>query len=340
MATHREPWRGGPNDPYMGFVKIGNLPDRPEPAFLIGTPEHPVLHDVSTVLYGRPKAGKSMAVLTMIYSLVTGEPFMGYLPVRERRNVAYLTLDSGQVWETKRRVDKWGEPEVFGEVLLSGVKPSPSTEEWNRLASRLEATGIDCLFIDNLARLKGGEKRSVRNDEDMDPILQNIDILEARGITFCLVHHSGKPGEDGMPKSSPLGATTIEGWARNFVQVNAVPVKDSRPKRTRRWLELYGNDLEGERDEIPFAITDKGIILAEGYTPQQQHNRRDEVKDRRRQYGAWVAENHPTIGNKAQLGRLMAAEFGGSADTHANRLGQGTYYVSFTGTQWVANDAA
>jgi hypothetical protein len=284
----------------MGFVRVRNLPDRPEPAFLIGTPEHPVLHDVSTVLYGRPKAGKSMAVLTMIYSLVTGKPFMGDIPVRERRNVAYLTLDSGQVWETKRRIDKWGEPGVFGEVLLSGVKPAPSADEWNRTASRLEAMGISFLFIDNLARLKGGEKRSVRNDEDMDPILQNIDILEGRGIAFCLVHHSGKPGEDGQPRSSPLGATTIEGWARNFVQVNAVPVKDSRPKRTRRWLELYGNDLEGERDEIPFAITDRGIVRAEGDAPKQ-HNRADEVMARRRAYGQWVAVNHPEQASKAAL---------------------------------------
>jgi AAA domain len=340
MAAAREPWRGGPNDPYLGFVKVKDLPERPEPAFLIGTPQYPVLHDVSTVLYGRPKAGKSAGALTMAYSLATGEPFMGIFPVREIRNVAYLALDSGQVWETKRRIDKWGESGAFGEVLLSGVKPGTSPDEWNRMASRLEAMGINFLFIDNLARLKGGERRSVRNDEDMDPILQNIDILESRGIAFCLVHHSGKPGEDGQPRSSPLGATTIEAWARNFVQVNAVPVKDSHPRRTRRWLELYGNDLEGERGEVPFAITDKGIVPAEGYSPGPQANRGDEVRQRRRSYGAWIAENHPTTGNKAELGRLIAAEFGGSPDTHANRLREGSYYVSFSGGRWVLGDAA
>jgi hypothetical protein len=340
MATGRESWRGCNNDPYVYWVKVKDLPERPEPAFLIGTPEYPVLHDVSTVLYGRPKSGKSMGALTMVHSLVTGEPFMGRFPVREKRTVAFLALDSGQVWETKRRIARWGEPDVFGDVLLSGVKPGNSSDEWNRLASRLEAAGVDFLFIDNLARLKGGEKRSVRNDEDMDPILANIDILESKGIAFCLIHHAGKPGEDGAPRSSPLGATTIEGWARNFVQVNSVPVKDSSPKRVRRWLELYGNDLEGDvaRPEVPFAVTDKGIVpvTTDPVTGKPEHARTRAVTDRTARIQEFVLTKHPCVTNKSELGRLIAARFPDEVKprTAANRLGEGAYNLEIVGGVW------
>jgi hypothetical protein len=338
-ANEREPWRNGPNDPYMGWVRVGDLPARPEPALLIGTPEFPVLHDVSTVMYGRPKSGKSMTALTAAHSLETGQPFMGTLPVREKRHTAFLCLDSGQVWETRKRIDRWDDPESFANMLVSGVKPKPTPDDWDHMAKRLVAASVDFLFIDNLARLKGGEKRSVRNDEDMDPILASIDVLESYGIAFCLIHHAGKPGEDGAPRSSPLGATTIEAWARNFVQVNSVPVRDSSPKRFRRWLELYGNDLEGDSDrpEIPFMVTSNGIVPADvnPLTGKPEHNRTQRVTERTARIQGFVLEGHSGVTSKTELGRLIAAEFPDvKPRTAANRLGDGGYNLAIVDGRW------
>jgi hypothetical protein len=53
-----------------------------------------------------------------------------------------------------------------------------------------------------------------------------------------LLHHLGKPREDGAPATSPLGSTAIEAWARQLVRV-------TRIKGTRQCtIDVEGNDVE------------------------------------------------------------------------------------------------
>ena len=126
------------------------------------------------------------------------------------------------------------------------------------------------LIIDNLFKLMPNGA-SVRYDDAVRPVLANLAGMHDQfGIGVLLLHHAGKPGEDGLPRTSPLGATSIEAWARHFVRVEA-----DRPKGSgeyQRLLVSFGNELDCVMEPIPFAITGSGIDLDEG-------ERRDQAAD-------------------------------------------------------------
>lgn len=58
----------------------------------------------SIMLYGRQKVGKSSAVLQLMHSLITGEPWLGF-PVERTGRVIYLQADMPAA-ETKRMIDR------------------------------------------------------------------------------------------------------------------------------------------------------------------------------------------------------------------------------------------
>jgi RecA-family ATPase len=241
-------------DPSRGWVRIGDLPEPKEPPFIIDG----LIHETATIMFGRPEAGKSHLALGIAASLATGEPWLGR-EVREQRRVAFWALDPGQQNETKRRARDNGNP-ALNDVLLCTRRPSQSEERWIADAADLAREGIDFLIIDNLTRLMP-RGQSLREDGPVGPVLDNVSIMERYGIAVLLLHHAGKPGEDGAPKSSPLGSTTIEAWARHFLRVDAAKAKGSG--EVRRTLIAFGNQLNVAEMAYPFEITDGGVILGE-----------------------------------------------------------------------------
>lgn len=329
-----------PTDPARGWVMAGDMPDPSEFPFIIGTNEVPVLHEASNMLLGRPEAGKSMCELSMAYSLESGEDFMGIFPVLAKRRVALWLLDPAQAPETKRRINN-SSPErraVLNRLYITSRRTPKDPEVWDQEAKRLADMGVNFIFIDNLNRLKGRYGASIRDDEQMSLILDDIDMaFTGNGIGYCLVHHLGKPGEDGLSKTSPMGATDIEGWARHFLRIEVQYVRGTNIP-SARLLHSYGNELTVKTpDPIPFEIVNDGFIPAE--TQEQvreakKRAKRDASAERRNAKGRWVLENYPAETNKAQLGRKMEAEFGGTYRTHAQRLGDGGYGIRLKGNRW------
>ena len=259
------------NDPSKGWVRLADLPEPKDPPFIIDG----LIHETNTILFRRPEGGKSHLALSAAVSLITGEPWLGR-EVRERRNVAFLALDPGQANETKRRARDIGHP-ALNNVLLCTRQPSQSIERWEADAADLAREGIDFLVIDNLARLMA-RGTSFREDGPVGPVLHNISAMESYGIAVLLIHHAGKPGEDGAPKSSPLGSTTIEAWARHMLRVDAVKTKGTR--EVRRTLVAFGNQLDVPELAYPFEITDRGVVLSE---PRPERNGTEERTEQRKQ---------------------------------------------------------
>ena len=103
--------------------------------------------------------------------------------------------------------------------------------------------------------------KSVRDDDAVGTVLADIDVLVNRyGIGVMLIHHAGKPGEDGNPKTTPLGATAIEAWGRHFLRIEAVKDKTGEIHRT---IVSYGNDLEVVEFKVPFVIGNSGVTIDE-----------------------------------------------------------------------------
>jgi len=233
-------------DPSKGLVRLRDIPDPKYPPFVIEN----IVHDVFTVLYARPEAGKGWLALSLASSLVTGEAWLGSYRVRETHNVAFWTLDGGGSNEIKRRMREHY-PELQDMLVYSG---RDWCEDYELAAKQLLAEQVDFLIIDNLQRLTP-RGRSVRDDDAAETVLRDLQVFINHGITVVLLHHSGKPGEDGSPRTTPLGATAIESYARHFIRIDRDP---SNP--TVRNVTSYGNDLECPEVRISFMIKDSKVV--------------------------------------------------------------------------------
>jgi hypothetical protein len=329
-----------PTDPARGWVLAGDMPDPSEFPFLIGTEKVPVLHEFSNMLLGRPEAGKSMGELSMAYSLESGQPFMGVFPVLARRRVALWLLDPAQAPETKRRINKSSPErrEVLNRVYITSHRTPKDPEVWDQEAKRLADMGVNFVFIDNLNRLKGRYGASIRDDEQMSLILDDIDMAFAgNGIGYCLVHHLGKPGEDGLSKTSPMGATDIEGWARHFLRIEVQYVRGTNIP-SARLLHSYGNELTVKTpDPIPFGIVNDGFIPSltqEQVKEAKKQANRDKSRDERDKKAQWVLDNCPTERNMSAVARAMQAAGLGAVGSHKNMLSKGGYGIRWNGDKW------
>jgi hypothetical protein len=292
------------NDPSKGWVMIEDIAEPAYPPFVVDN----LVHEAITVMYGRPESGKSYLALALAVSLTTGEPFLGHR-VRERRKVAFLALDPNQVSETMRRRQSLG----ASGILLSSRKPGQTAVGWQSDAMDLQRLGVDFLIIDNLTRLMPpGE--SVREDGPVGPVLDNISIMVEHGIGVLLLHHSGKTGEDGNPKTTPLGATCIEAWARHFVRVDATTSKATSKIDSRTALS-YGNELAAAPVKIPFEIMPGGSIAAA--TPSRDR----ELTEARLQSlidgGPWA--NQAAMGKALDLSQTQVSRLLDKAGYHRDR---------------------
>jgi hypothetical protein len=215
-------------------IPVMNYQAKGEPFLIDG-----LVHEAATVLYGRPEAGKSYYALSAADAITKGEPTWLNHKVHQHGQVLFMGLDPGQQSQTRRRVDKIPDGSDF---LISTARPAGGDRAegwWLALAQWCERKGIALLIIDNLTRIMPPGK-SWRNDEHVAPVLARLDRIIERGTAVLLLHHAGKPGEDGKPTTSPVGSTAIEAWARHLIRVER-----DRDKRSRKaTLHVVGNDEE------------------------------------------------------------------------------------------------
>ncbi len=271
------------NDPARGWVRLGDVPDPKYPPFIV----EDLIHDSSTLVYGRPKSGKSWLLLSLAESLASGQPWFDR-KIREQRNVAYLMLDSGQVNETKRRAK--GLAPVTDDMLVSSLSPGYRPEDWRNQAALLKDFGTDILFVDNLFRLLP-PRGSIRLDEDINEVLRNLKEIEDTGITLVLSHHLGKPGENGFSPTSPLGSTALEGYFRHFIRV------EHNRSTGEREVVAYGNDLEVDEVRFSFQLSDEGAKSTESRDAERDRERLEMIQGK-------------TFANQAEIGALWGVDQG------------------------------
>ena len=223
----------------FGIKQLSKVTPSNETPFII----EGLVHRTATMIYGRPKAGKSFVALSAAMSLGEGRDWLGR--PAERSNTLLWALDPGQEDETWQRFTTAGGAEDSS-LFITDIRPEDNDEWWAEFAITLLDSGIEVLVVDNLSALLG--RGSYNNDADVRPALGRLQALLDEGIAVVLVHHSGKFNEEQGSAKTPMGSTAIEAWARQFIQVTE--------EEELRILRVYGNNTP-ER-EIGIALNFSG----------------------------------------------------------------------------------
>ena len=230
----------------FGIKRLAEVTPSNETPFLI----EGLIHRTATMIYGRPKAGKSFVALSAAMALGDGTPWLGREV--EQRNTLLWALDPGQVDETWQRFTTAGGADD-SRLFITDIRPEDTDEWWAEFTDILVTQSIEVLIVDNLSALLG--RGSYNNDADVRPALGRLQALLDEGIAIVLVHHAGKFNEEQGSQKSPMGSTAIEAWGRQFVQVT--------DDQELRILRVYGNntperelgialDFNGEGDHGAF----------------------------------------------------------------------------------------
>lgn len=227
-----------------------------------------LIHRGSTIIFGRPEAGKSIVAQSLAWSAQNCDKWLGR-KVNQTVKVAYLPLDPQQHLELKQRAEG-----------MAGVQPyvpkgplRRTSQDYSGFVADLKERGFGLIIIDNLLRLIP-LGQSVRNDEGVQPILSVLDLVMDAGIGVVLVHHAGKPGENGIPKT-PTGSTAIESWARHLLRVER--------QGSALIITSYGNSAEEFQIKARIDLTHHAPTpfltdVAEGKPKEHAQAKRDQER--------------------------------------------------------------
>ncbi|EFK99851.1 hypothetical protein MCBG_06056 [Micromonospora sp. M42] len=204
-----------------------------------------LIHRTATMIYGRPKAGKSFFALSAGMALGDGAPWLGREV--EKRKTLLWALDPGQEDETWQRFKTAGGSET-SDLFITDIRPDDSDEWWESFTETLVNTGVEVIIVDNLSALLG--RGSYNNDADVRPALERLQAFLDLGVAVVLVHHAGKFNEEQGSQKSPMGSTAIEAWGRQFIQVT--------DDDTLRILRVYGNNTPERELGVALDFTGEG----------------------------------------------------------------------------------
>lgn len=225
----------------FGIKRLADVTPSSETPFLI----EGLIHRTATMIYGRPKAGKSFVALSAGMALGEGTPWLGRQV--EPRNTLLWALDPGQEDETWQRFNT-AKGAKDSRLFITDVRPEDTDDWWEEFSDVLVSSGVEVLIVDNLSALLG--RGSYNNDADVRPALGRLQALLDEGIAIVLVHHSGKFNEEQGSAKTPMGSTAIEAWGRQFIQVT-----DDQELRV---LRVYGNNTPERELGVALDFTGEG----------------------------------------------------------------------------------
>jgi hypothetical protein len=201
-----------------------------------------VLPEGLTMLVGKPKIGKSWAVLGLAVAVALGGRALGHIAV-EQGEVLYLALEDG-----KRRL------KTRLQAMLGTEAPAPGltlATRWRRLDQgglALLDRWLDAhpqarlVIVDTFVRVRGAASRRTQlYQEDYDALAGLHELASRRGVAILVVHHSRKmTGDDVLDE--------ISGTTGLAAAVDTVLVLKRERGRADATLFLTGRDLEQERE--------------------------------------------------------------------------------------------
>ncbi|MFI7399217.1 AAA family ATPase [Streptomyces sp. NPDC049541] len=225
----------------FNIKRISEMTPSNETPFLV----EGLIHRTATMIFGRPKAGKSFVALSAAMALAEGTPWLGREV--EARNTLLWALDPGQQDETWQRFTMAGGAED-SRLFITDIRPEDTDQWWADFTDVLISTDVEVLIVDNLSALLG--RGSYNSDADARPALGRLQALLDEGIAIVLVHHAGKFNEEQGSQQTPMGSTAIEAWGRHFMQVT--------DDQELRILRVYGNNTPEKELGIALNFSGEG----------------------------------------------------------------------------------
>ena len=201
-----------------------------------------ILPDGTTLLCGKPKAGKSVLVLNICLAVATGGKALGTIQV-EQGDVLYLSLEDGER-RVKERLN----------LLLEGG-PAPSSLDIACQWPRIDESGITdmeswlvkhpnarLIVIDTLKRIKPRENvgQSLYG-QDYDSIQPLTELAKKWNVALIINHHLNKMRDADDPMDMISGSTGLTGAVDN-----AFVIKHGRGEADAV-LTTCGRDIEDKK---------------------------------------------------------------------------------------------
>ena len=160
--------------------------------------------DTLSLMYGKPKTGKSFIALDMVLCIATGLPYHG-MPVKQGGVVYIVGEGHGGL---ARRVKAWCiehgdiDPDTLPILCTSKGQPLPEREEVEALMLEIDMP-IKLVVVDTLNRNFGGKNED--STQDMTAFIANVDLLRVeQEATVLIVHHSGLSNDNRARGNSSL----------------------------------------------------------------------------------------------------------------------------------------
>lgn len=192
------------------------------------------------MLNAQAKSGKSTMVINILHSLMTGEKFLGALPVQPVDKVTVVDLEM-PLSTSKRWLKEAGVlayPGVSYAFLTGRAGDFFVLNEKTRTELAEGLRGTDVLIIDPLGPLLAAHGLEENSNSDMRRILSALAALKAdAGIgELIVVHHAGH-GAAGRAR----GASVLGDWPDAMLNI-MLPKEDNQP----RLLSAMGRDVAGK----------------------------------------------------------------------------------------------
>ena len=183
------------------------------------------------ILFGQPKANKSMLVKQLAFCLVTGRPWLGFATTKKK--VLYIQAEiSPQQLEVRLRKMRQNVPPVDPRTLatLTNFKLKIDTPQGRTdLFKYIGEAKAEVIILDPLYRLiSSQEEKSIQAAIDV------CDELKEAKKTIVVVHHARKAvrAQDGIDLGgNELRGPLLEMWADSILQIkHGAMVNEARVK--------------------------------------------------------------------------------------------------------------
>lgn len=211
--------------------------------------------DASTLVVAQRKTGKTVLLLNLAHSLITGEPFLGRFEVLPVEGTVALLNYEVSAPQVARWAAQVGIPEDrFVLVNLRGCpNPLGSPTHRARLATRLRSHGVETVMVDPFANAFTGSK-----DIDAVEVRRFLSLLDVFARTevgardLVLSAHAGWNGE------RTRGSSALEDWADSIL---TMATKKDAEKGGPRFLHAFGRDVDVSEDRLHFDESTKRLSL-------------------------------------------------------------------------------
>jgi hypothetical protein len=208
------------------------------------------------LLLAQRKTGKTTMVANLIRSLLTGDAFLGTLPVQALTgSVLFLNFEmSGptlDAWLNDLDLPLDAQKRLFIKDLRGAPSPFATEAEQQKLSEEMRSLNVDFVVVDVFARAFGGEQNS---NSEVAAFLGMLDrVVTAGGAQeLALVAHAGWGNSE-----RARGASALEDWADTIASLTM----DEGGANPARYLRAFGRDVDIEKDRLDFDPATRRLTL-------------------------------------------------------------------------------